>query len=59
MKEKDTKKPEKEPKYTADSLAGCKRFAHIQKDFFRAALGDGCYTMAEAEKIAEKYKGGR
>lgn len=45
----------KEQKYTAEALLDSKAFSHYQKDFLRAILGDGEYTVAQAEKKIQSY----
>lgn len=45
----------KEQTYTVEALAKSKRFSGYQPDFVKAILGDGEYTVEEAEKKIQKY----
>lgn len=45
----------KEQKYTVEALLTSNAFSHYQKDFLKAILGDGEYTLSQAERKLKSY----
>ncbi len=45
----------KEQKYSVEALLSSKAFSHYQKDFLKAILGGGEYTLSQAEKKIKAY----
>lgn len=44
-----------EQKFKVEALLKSKAFSHYQTDFLKAVLGDGEYTVPQAEKKIKAY----